>query len=62
MHKTEFVQENEMYKTLWDFEIQTDLRILARKPDVDPINKKKKKRSEGELIVKRNSLSLWILE
>ena len=33
MHNTESVLENEMYKTLWDFEIKTDHLIPARKPD-----------------------------
>ena len=29
MHKSESVLENETYKILWDFEIQTDQQILA---------------------------------
>ena len=30
MHNSESIQENEMHKILWDFEIQTDHLILAR--------------------------------
>ena len=30
MHNTESVQENEMHKVLWDFEIQKDHLILGR--------------------------------
>ena len=41
MHKLESVQENEMHKILWDFEIQTDHLILARRPNVVMINKKR---------------------
>ena len=33
MHNPETVLENEMLKIFWDFEIQTDHRILARQPD-----------------------------
>ena len=33
MHKPECIQENEMYKILWDFEIKMDHLILARRPD-----------------------------
>ena len=31
MHKLESVLENKTYTILWDFEIQTDRRILARR-------------------------------
>ena len=34
MHNPESVLENETYKLLWDFEIQTDLLISARRPDL----------------------------
>ena len=46
-----------MHKIFWDFEIQTDPPILARRLDIDLIKKKKeKKRKKGtELIF------LWIL-
>ena len=42
LHNPEFVQENETHKLLWDFEIQTDHQISARRPDLVIINKKKK--------------------
>ena len=32
MHKPESILENEAYKILWDFEIQTNHLILARRP------------------------------
>ena len=42
MHNPEFVSENEMHKILWDFDIQTDHLILARRPDLVIVKKKKK--------------------
>ena len=42
MHKPESVLENETHKILWDFEIQTDHLIPARRPDLVLINKKKR--------------------
>ena len=41
MHNPAPVLENNMQK-LWDFDIQTDHLILARRPDLIIINKKKK--------------------
>ena len=41
MLKTESVLENEAYKILWNFEIQTDHLIPARRPDLVLIIKKK---------------------
>ena len=41
MHKPESVLENETHKILWDFEIQTDHLIPARRPDQEIIYKKK---------------------
>ena len=38
------VLENDMHKLLWDFSIQTDHLILARRPDLIIIKKKKKKK------------------
>ena len=49
MHNPESVLENEMYKILWDFEIQTNHLTTARRTDLLLINKKK------ELVI------LWIL-
>ena len=40
MHKPEFVLENETHKILWDFDIKTDLLILARRLDQVLIDKK----------------------
>ena len=39
-HNPEFVLENETQKILWDFEIQTNPVIPARRPDVEMIDKK----------------------
>ena len=44
MHNPESVLENETYKTIWDFEIQTDHLILARQPDPEIVNKKRKEK------------------
>ena len=41
MHYPESVQENETHKLFWDFEIQTDHLISARRPDLKVINKKR---------------------
>ena len=40
MHKPAPVLENEMHKLLWDFNIQTDHLIPARRPDLIIITKK----------------------
>ena len=42
MQKQESVIDNELHKTLWDLEMQTDHSISARRPDVVLINKKKR--------------------
>ena len=42
MHNPAPVLENDTHKLLWDFDIQTDPRMLARKRDLIIINKKKK--------------------
>ena len=41
MHEAESILENKIYKSFWNFEIQTDYRIRARRPDQVFINKKK---------------------
>ena len=41
MHNPAPVLENDMHKLLWDFNIQTDHLIPARRPDLIIINKKK---------------------
>ena len=43
MHNPAPVLENVTHKLLWDFNIQTDHLIPARRPDLIIINKKKKK-------------------
>ena len=42
MHKSESFHDNEMHKILWDFEIQADHLILARRTDLVLIKRKKK--------------------
>ena len=54
MHKPESVLKKRTHKILWDFEMQTDHLIAARKPNMVIINqkkkkKKKKKEKEGNL-------------
>ena len=41
MHNPAFFPENDTHKLLWDVEIQTDHLILARRPDLKIIKKKK---------------------
>ena len=43
MHNTKSVLENETHKLFWDFEIQTVHLILARRPDLEIVNKKKRR-------------------
>ena len=43
MHNSAPVLENDSHKLLWDFNIQTDHLIPARRPDLIIINKKKKR-------------------
>ena len=42
MHNPAPVLKNDTHKLLWDFNIQTDHQILARRPDLIIINKKKR--------------------
>ena len=44
MHNSAPVLENGTHKLLWDFNVQTDHLIPARRPDLIIINKKKKKK------------------
>ena len=46
MHNLESVLENETHKLTWDFEIQTDNLISARRPDLVSVNNKKKKKKK----------------
>ena len=43
MHNPAPVLENDTHKLLWDFDIQTDHLISARRPDLIIITKKKRK-------------------
>ena len=43
IHKPASVLENDTHKLLWDFDIQTDHLIMARRPDLIIIKKKKKR-------------------
>ena len=43
MHNPASVLENDTRKLLWDFDIQTEHRISARRPDLITINKTKKR-------------------
>ena len=45
MYNTESVLENETHKIFWDFDIETDHLIWARRLDLVIVNKKKKKRT-----------------
>ena len=42
MHNPEFVLEIETHTFLWDFEIEMDHLISARRPDLVIVNKKKR--------------------
>ena len=42
MYKPESIPENEVHRILWTFKIQADHLIVARRPDLVIINKKKR--------------------
>ena len=48
MHNQESVQDNLMHKLLWDFEIQADHLISARRLDLVIVNKREKRKKEKE--------------
>ena len=52
MHNPAPVLENDTHKLLWDFNIQMDHLIPARRPNLIIINKKKKKKKKriGEIV------------
>ena len=52
MHNPAPVPENDSHKLLWDFNIQTNHLIQARRPDLIIINKKKKKKKKKKRICK----------
>ena len=48
MHNQESIQENEMHKVLWDFEIQTDHLIFSQTTRFSDSQQKKKKKKKKE--------------
>ena len=59
MHNPAPVLENASHKLLWDFNIQTDHWIPARRPDLIIINKKKKKKKKENLQNSRLGCPGW---
>ena len=51
MHNPAAVLENDTHKVLWDFDIQTDHLISARRPDLIVINEKKRTCKIVDLII-----------
>ena len=51
MHNLESVSENKARKLLWDFVIQTDQLISARRPAQAIVNNKNKKKERENLPV-----------
>ena len=49
MHNPAPVLENDTHKLLWDFDIETDHLISARRPDLIIIDKKKKKERKKKI-------------
>ena len=58
MHNPAPVLENATHKLLWDFNIQTDHLIPARRPDLIIINKKKKKKKRKKRKRKKRSCKI----
>ena len=55
MHNPEPVIENDSHKLLWDFDIQTDHLISARRPDLIIINKKRESVKLSTLLSREES-------
>ena len=53
MHNPAPVLENDSHKLLWDFNIQTDLIIPARRPDLIIINKKRRESAKLSTLLSR---------
>ena len=51
MHNLAYVLENDTHKLLWDFDIQTDYLISARRPNLIIINNNNKKKKRTSKIV-----------
>ena len=56
MHNSAPVLENDTYKLLWDFDVQTNHLISARRPNLIIINKKKKKKKKKKEKEKKENL------
>ena len=50
MHSAESILENKTHKLFWDLETETYPLILARRPELVIVNKKKKKRTCRKVI------------
>ena len=59
MHNTAPVLEKDTHKLLWDFDIQTDHLISARRPDLIIIKKEKKKEKKRKP-AKLSTLLSWL--
>ena len=55
MHNPAPVLENDSHKLLWDFNIQTDQLIPARRPDLIIIKKKKRESAKLTTLLSRQS-------
>ena len=53
MHNPALVLENDTHKLLWDFNIQTDQLIPARRPDLILINKNKREFAKLSTLLSR---------
>ena len=53
MHNPASVLENETHKLLWDFDIQTDHFISARRPDLIIINEKERELAKWWTLLSR---------
>ena len=49
MHNPKAILENETHNLLWDFEIQIDHLISARRPDLVIVNEKREPAEQGAL-------------
>ncbi|XP_067931050.1 uncharacterized protein [Watersipora subatra] len=54
-HRAEAVLENEKVKLLWDFNVQTDKVIEARRPDLILINKETKQCQAIDIVIPRDT-------
>ena len=55
MHNPASVLENEMLRILWNFEIQTDYFITARRPELIIINKKREQAKSWKILYLRTT-------